>query len=110
MKELYSLLLIFTPIKKVPVFQKLMSFSITFLAINKEDIMKDFDLRYFLEVKAVAIRTKIPSMINHMLLSLFSKVVGLTCKFITKIVIYCGSFPVKFLEIFKTTILRDTRE
>ena len=48
---------------------------ITFVAINKEDmLMKDFDLKYFLKVKAVAMRRKAPSIMNHMLLNLFSTV------------------------------------
>lgn len=59
MKKLYSSLLIFTPIRKVlHIFQKFMSVSITFVAINTGEILvKDFILKYFLEVKKVRIRT-----------------------------------------------------
>ena len=61
MKKLYSLLLILTTIKKVNVFQKFMSVSITFVAVNHEEMLKkDFASKYLLEVKAVAIRTKLP--------------------------------------------------
>ena len=72
MKRLYSLLLILTPIKKVHAFQKFMSVLITFVAINYEEILKkDFASKYFLEVNVVVIRTKPPSMIDHVLPSLF---------------------------------------
>ena len=48
-----------TFIKKVHAFQKFMSVSITFVAINNEEIlMKQFAWKYFLVVKAVGIRTK----------------------------------------------------
>ena len=49
-----------------------MTVLITFVAINYEEMLKkDFASKYFLEVSVVAIRTNPPSMINHMLLSLF---------------------------------------
>ena len=58
MKNLYSLLLILTPIKKVHAFQKFMSVLITFVAINYEEIVKkDLTSKYFLEVNVVVIRT-----------------------------------------------------
>ena len=62
MKQLYSLLmLILTPIKIVHAFQEFMLVSMTFVAISHEELlMKDFALKYFLEVKAVAIRTNSP--------------------------------------------------
>ena len=61
MKKMYSLLLILTPIKKVYAFQKFMSMSITFVAINHEEMLKkDFVSKCFLEVKAMAERTKPP--------------------------------------------------
>ena len=76
MKKLYSLLLILTPIKKVHAFQKFMSVLITFIAINYEETLKkDFASKYFLEVSAEVIRTNPPSMINHMLPSLFLELV-----------------------------------
>ena len=76
MKKLYSLLLILTPIKKVHAFQKFMSVLITFVAINYEEMLKkDFASKYFLEVNVVVIRTNPPSMINHMLPSLFLELV-----------------------------------
>ena len=57
MKKLYSLLLILTPIKKVHTFQKFMSVSIRFVAINYEEMLKkDFVSKYFLEVNVVVIR------------------------------------------------------
>ena len=72
MKKLHSLLLTLTPMKKVNAFQKFMLVSITFVAINHEEMVKkDFALKCFLEVKAVAIRTNPPSIINHTLPSLF---------------------------------------
>ena len=53
-----------------------MPMSITFVAINPEEMLKnDFASKYFLEVKAVAIRINSPSMINHMLPSLFLELV-----------------------------------
>ena len=70
MKKLYFLLLILTPIKKA--FQKFVSVLITFVAINYEEMLKkDFATKYFLEVNVVVIRPNPPSMINHMLPSLF---------------------------------------
>ena len=61
MKKLHPLLLILTPIKKVHFVQKFVSVLITFVATNnKESLKKDFASKYFLEVKAVAIRTKPP--------------------------------------------------
>ena len=72
MKKLYSFLLLLTPIKKAHDFQKFMSVLITFVAINYEEMLKkDFASKYFLEVNVVVIRTNPPSMINHMLPSLF---------------------------------------
>ena len=57
MKKLYPLLLILTLIKKFHAFQKFMSMQMTFEPINNEERRrKDFDLTFFLEVKAVAIR------------------------------------------------------
>ena len=53
-----------------------MSLSTTFVAVNSEEMLrKDFALKYFLEVKAVAITTKTPSMINHLLPSFFLELV-----------------------------------
>ena len=53
-----------------------MSVSITSVAINYEKMLKkDFALKYFLEVNVVVIRTNPPSMINHMLPSLFLELV-----------------------------------
>ena len=76
MKKLYFLLLILTTIKKVDAFQKFVSLLITFVEINyKEMLKKDLASKYFLEVSAVVIRTNPPSMINHMLLSLFLELV-----------------------------------
>ena len=76
MKKLYSLLLILTAIKKVHVFQKFMSVLITFVTINYEEMLKkDFASKYFLEFNVVVIRTNHPSMINHMLPSLFLELV-----------------------------------
>ena len=76
MKKLYSLLLILTPFKKVHAFQKFMSVLITFVAINYDELLKkDFAWKYFLEVNVVVIRTNPPSMINHMLPSLFLELV-----------------------------------
>ena len=76
MKKLYSLLLILTTIKKVHVFQKFMSVLITFVTINYEEMLKkDFASKYFLEFNIVVIRTNHPSMINHMLPSLFLELV-----------------------------------
>ena len=40
MKNLYTLLLMLTPIKEVHAFQKFVSVSITFVAINNEKILK----------------------------------------------------------------------
>ena len=61
MKKLYLILLILTLIKKVHAFQKFMPLEMTFEAINNEKMRKkDFALKYFLEVKAVAIRTNHP--------------------------------------------------
>lgn len=73
MEKFHSLLLIFTLIKKVNLIQKFMTVSITFVVINNEETpIKDFIQEHFLEVKAVAIRTKTLSMINCILLqSLF---------------------------------------
>ena len=72
MKNLYSLLLILTPTKKVHAFKKFMSVLITFVAINYEEMLKkDFASKYFLEVNAVVIRPNPPSLMNHMLPSLF---------------------------------------
>ena len=71
-KKFYSILLILTPFKKVHAFQKFMSVLITFVAINYEEMLKkDFTSKYFLEVNVVVIRTNPPSVINHMLPSLF---------------------------------------
>ena len=75
-KKLYSLLLLMTPIKKVHALQKFMLVSITFVAITHEEMLKkDFVPKYFFPVKAVAIRTNPPSMINHMLPTLFLELV-----------------------------------
>ena len=53
-----------------------MSVLITFIAINYEETLKkDFASKYFLEVNAEVIRTNPPSMINHMLPSLFLELV-----------------------------------
>ena len=53
-----------------------MSLSTTFVTVNNEEMLrKDFALKYFLEVKAVAITIKTPSMINHMLSSFFLELV-----------------------------------
>ena len=53
-----------------------MSVLITFVAINYKEILeKDFASKYFLEVKVMVIRTNPPSMINHMLPSLFLELV-----------------------------------
>ena len=53
-----------------------MSVLITFVAINYEEMLKkDFASKYFLEVNVVVIRTNPPSMINHMLPSLFLELV-----------------------------------
>ena len=73
MKQLYSLLmLILTPIKIVHAFQEFMMVLMTFVAISHEELLKkDFALKYFLEVRAVAIRTNSPLVINHLLSSLF---------------------------------------
>ena len=76
MKKLYCLLLILTPIKNVHAFQKFMSVSITFVAINYEEMLKkDFASKYFLEFNVVVIRANPPSMINNILLSLFLELV-----------------------------------
>ena len=76
MKKVYSLLLILITIKKVHVFQKFMSVLITFVTINYEEMLKkDFASKYFLEFNVVIIRTNHPSMINHMLPSLFLELV-----------------------------------
>ena len=75
-KKLYSLLLILTSIKKVHAFQKFMLVLITFVAINYEEMQKkDFASKYFLELNVVVTRTNPPSMINHMLPSLFLELV-----------------------------------
>ena len=75
-KKLYSLLLILTHSKKVNAFQKFMSVLITYVAISYEEMLKkDFTSKYFLEVNVVVIRTNPPSMINHMLPSLFLELV-----------------------------------
>ena len=59
MKKLYHLLLTLPPIKTVHAFQKFISVSITFVAINHEEMLKkDFASKYFLEVNAGVIRTK----------------------------------------------------
>ena len=59
MRKLYSLLFILIPIKKIHVFQKFMWVSRASIAINNEEMLrKDFASKYFLEVKAVVIRTK----------------------------------------------------
>ena len=62
-KTLYSLLLMFTLTSKKFInfiSQKFMSMSMTFIAKNNEEItMKDFISKYFLEVKAISIRTKL---------------------------------------------------
>ena len=53
-----------------------MSVLITFVAINYDELLKkDFAWKYFLEVNVVVIRTNPPSMINHMLPSLFLELV-----------------------------------
>ena len=53
-----------------------MSLSTTFVTVNNEEMLrKDFALKYFLEVKTVAIKTKTASMINHMLSSFFLELV-----------------------------------
>ena len=57
MKKFYFMFTL-TPIKKVHAFQKFMFVLITFVAINNEMLKKDFASKYFLEVKAVEIRTK----------------------------------------------------
>ena len=58
-KKLYSVLLLFTPIKKVHVFQKFVGVN-NILAINNEKmIMKDYSSKYFLEVKSVVMREKL---------------------------------------------------
>ena len=76
MKKLYSLLLIFTRIKKVHPFQKFMSVLITFAAINYEEMLKKyFASKYFFEVTVVVIRINPLSMINHMLPILFLELV-----------------------------------
>ena len=81
MKKLYFLLRIFTPIKKVHAFQKFVSVSITYVAMNYEEMLKKdfaskyFASKYFLEFSVVVIRTNPPSMINHMLSSLFLELV-----------------------------------
>ena len=76
MEKLYSLLLIVTPIKKVHAFQKFMSLLMVIVAINYEEMLKkDFASKYFLDVSVVVIRTNPPSMINHMLPSLFLELV-----------------------------------
>ena len=55
MKKLYYLLLILP----FHAFQKFISVSITFVAINHEEMLKkDFASKYFLEVNAGVIRTK----------------------------------------------------
>ena len=57
MKKSHSLLLILTPMKKVHALQKFMSVSITFVAINHEEMLKrDFASKNLFQVKAVAIR------------------------------------------------------
>ena len=67
MKNMYSVLLILTPIKNVHAFWKFMSVLITFVAINYEEMLKkDFASKYFLEANVVAIRANSPSVINHM--------------------------------------------
>ena len=53
-----------------------MSMLITFVAINYEEMLnKDFASKYFFEVSVVVIRTNLPSMISHMLPSLFLELV-----------------------------------
>ena len=76
-KKLYSLLLILTPIKKVNALQKFMSVLMTIVVINYEEMLKkEFASKYFLEFNVVIIRTiEPPSMINHMLPSLFLELV-----------------------------------
>ena len=62
MEKLYPLFLILSPIIKVLAFQIFISVSITFVAINHEEMLKK-DLasnRTFFEVNAVAMRTKSP--------------------------------------------------
>ena len=76
MKKLYSLSVILTPIKRVHAFQNFMSLLITFVAINYEEILKkDFSWKYFFEVNVMVIRINAPSIINHMLPSLFLELV-----------------------------------
>ena len=54
-------MVILTPIKIVHAFQEFILVSMTFVAISHEELLKkDFALKYFLEVKAVAIRTNSP--------------------------------------------------
>ena len=53
-----------------------MSMLITFVAINYEEMLnEDFASKYFFEVSVVVIRTNLPSMISHMLPSLFLELV-----------------------------------
>ena len=55
MNNLYFLLLILTPIKKVHAFHKFVSVLIAFVAINYEEMpQKDFASKYILEVNVVA--------------------------------------------------------
>ena len=77
MKQLYSpLLLILTPIKIPHAFQEFMLVSMKFVARSHEELLKkDFALKYFLEVKAMAITTNPPLVINHLLPSLFLELV-----------------------------------
>ena len=79
MKKLYSLLLILATIKKVHVFQKSITVLITFVAINYEEMLKkDFASKCSIEVNVVVIRTNpTPSVINHMLPSLFLELVNI---------------------------------
>ena len=60
MKKLYSLLFRLTLIKK----EIYVSVDNTVVIKSKVMLKKDFATKYFLEVKAVAIRTKPPSVIN----------------------------------------------
>ena len=53
-------LYILTPIKKVHAFQKAMPVLIAFVPMHYEEMLKkDFNLKYFLEVKVVVIRTRL---------------------------------------------------
>ena len=70
MKKLYFFVYIDTH-QKVRAFQKFMLVLVTLVAINSEEMLKkDFTSKYFLEVRAVAIRTKNP-VNNYLLLILF---------------------------------------